>query len=62
MKNPAYRHAKLTYIDKLNYTYLANNYVFLNGCYFNQGVLMIFLLNKPIAMVGTNILNQTRLT
>ncbi|MFJ1522251.1 ABC transporter substrate-binding protein [Spiroplasma sp. ald] len=43
-KNPAYQHAKLTYIDKLNYTYLANNDVSRERVLFESGDVNDFLV------------------
>ncbi|WP_419335075.1 ABC transporter substrate-binding protein [Spiroplasma endosymbiont of Sarcophaga variegata] len=43
-KNAAYRHSKLTYIDKLNYTYLANNDVSRERVLFESGDVNDFVV------------------
>ncbi|WP_374696476.1 ABC transporter substrate-binding protein [Spiroplasma endosymbiont of Polydrusus formosus] len=52
-KNPAYRHAKLTYIDKLNYTYLANNDASRERMLFESGDINDFLV-EPTDSNGWN--------
>ncbi|WP_425380597.1 ABC transporter substrate-binding protein [Spiroplasma endosymbiont of Stenodema calcarata] len=63
-KNPEYRHAKLAYIDKLNYTYLANNDVSRERVLFESGDVNDFLVQPTDTngwgkYVGPNPANPT---
>ncbi|WHQ36540.1 ABC transporter substrate-binding protein [Spiroplasma sp. SV19] len=63
-KNPEYRYAKLTYIDKLNYTYLANNDVSRERVLFESGDVNDFIVQPTDTngwgkYVGPNPANPT---